>query len=227
MSHPIVSKISFALNLIKKGEFKSVLKGIAYKIYSEKVSFVLKRDSNLDHKITRSFVKFTFRLYKESDAEFFIEDQENIALIKQLPKCYVAVTEENIPCLRIWLLDSSQNEKIKEFWGDSYPQLKDDEVLTESVFTTPKYRGLGLMPAAMTLLAEKAKEEEGARHTITVTPKTNINSIRATSFAGFAPYAIRKENYFLFNKSVSFEDIPNNLMDYYNEITSIKRKSKK
>ncbi len=226
MSHTIFSRISFALDLIRKGKFKSVIKGFTKKLYSETISFALKRDSNLEHKIPRAFVKFTFRLYKESDADYFVNDEDNITLIKQLPKCYVAITNEGIPFFRIWLLNSSQNKKMKEFWGDTFQELKDDEVLTESAFTTPKFRGLGIMPAAMALLAEEAKKK-GKRYTITVTPITNINSLKATNYAGFKPYAIRKEKYFLFKKSVSYEETSNELMESYNEITSRKRKPKK
>ena len=226
MSHTISSKISYAIDLIRKGKIKSVIKGFTKNIYSETISFALKRDSNLEQKTPRAFVKFTFRLYKESDDDYFSDDEDNISLIKQLQKCYVAVTKEGIPFFRIWLLNSSQNNKIKEFWGDSFPKLKDDEVLTESAFTTPKFRGLGIMPAAMALLAEEAKKE-GKRYTITITPITNINSLKATNYAGFKPYAIRKEKYILFKKTVSYEEISNELMEYYSEITSRKRKPKK
>lgn len=226
MSHTTFSKIYILLELLRKGKIKSLFKGFTNKISSEKTSFVLKRDSNLEHKTPRAFVKLSLRNYKQKDKNYFTKDEENISLIKQLPKCIVAVTDEDVPCYRMWVLDSSQNNKIKEFWGNSYPQLKDDEVLMESAFTTPKFRGLGVMPVAMALIADKVKKE-GKRHSITITPTTNVNSIRATNYAGFRPFAVRIEKYSFFKKSVRFEKIPEELMKYYNKVTNNRRQKTK
>ncbi len=203
-------------------KIKIVLKGIFDKLYSDKVSIVLRRDAKKENKTPRVFVKLSFRIFKKEDEKYFVNDYENIALIKKLPYCYVAITEDDIPCFRIWLIDYHQNKKIKKYWGNSYPQLKPNEVFMESAYTTPKYRGLGIMPNAMALLAEKINQN-GVRFAIMTTPITNINSIKASYYAGFRPFKLKKEKHFLFYKSVIFEDIPDHVINYYNLINKRKR----
>ena len=225
MSSHILSKVGFVINQIKEGEIKSVFKVILNRINSKQLAFGFKRDLNEESKAPRTFVKTTIRPFKNDDVEHFNMDTTNISLINQIPTCYVATTKEDIPCIRLWLIDSSQNKKIKDFWGDTYPQLAEDEVLLESAFTIPKFRGLGLHSAVMYQVAEKAKDS-GANFAIAFTPISNINSLRSLTYASFKPYIIRKEKYFLFKKSVIYEEISPELMEYYNNSTNRKRKAK-
>lgn len=226
MSSHILSRVSFVIDQVKRGEIKSVLKGISSKIYSEHLSFGFKRDLNKECKIPRSLLKINIRPFKEEDADHFKMDTTNIELIKQIPTCYVAATKEDIPCIRLWLIDSSQNNKIMDFWGNTYPQLKDDEVLLESAFTIPKRRGLGLHSVIMFQIAEKSKEF-GANYAISFTPIDNINSLRSFNYASFHPYIIRKEKCILFNKTVTYHEISEELMNHYIKSTSRKRITKK
>ena len=222
MSGVFFIKLNFILKQLRAGKIKIILKGIVDKFYSEKVSFVLRRDAKKENKPPRVLIKLSFRIFKKEDEKYFFNDYENIALIKQLPYCYVAITEEDIPCFRIWLLDYHQNKKIKKYWGDSYPQLKPDEVLMESAYTTAKYRGLGIMPNAMALLSEKINQK-GVRFVISVTPITNINSLKASYYAGFRPFKLKIEKHFLFYKSVFFKDIPDHVINNYILINKRKR----
>lgn len=226
MSSHILSRVSFVFDQIKRGELKSILKVISSRIYSEQLGFGFKRDLNKESKVPRSLLKINIRPFKDEDEEHFIMDTTNIELIKQVPTCYVAVTKEDIPCIRLWLINPSQNSKIKEFWGNTYPQLKDDEVLLESAFTIPKRRGLGLHSLVMYQVAEKGKES-GANYAISFAPIENINSLRSFNYASFHPYIIRKEKYFLFNKTVTYHEISKELMDYYIKSTGRKRITKK
>lgn len=223
MSNKLLGKINFVFNQIKKGRFKTVFKGISRKIYSENISFVLKLDLTQELKKPLSFVKISVRLYEDSDEKYFLEDQENISLIKQLPKCYVAITEDGSPCYRQWIIDENQNKKIKEFWGNTYPQLNKGEVLMESAFTVPKYRGMGVMPLALYLIAEKSKKL-GVKNLITITPEKNINSLRATHYMGFKPYLLQKSRCILFNKKTTYQELTEDFLAHYNSLTSRKKK---
>lgn len=226
MSSNISSKISFALNQIIKGNVLTVLKGLGKKIKSEKVLIGQKLDLTKELKKPRSFLKVSIRLYKDEDAIFFNEDNENTTLIKNLQKCYVAITEDGEPCFRQWILDASQNKKIKEFWGDSYPILKKDEALFESAFAIPKVRGMGVMPVALNQIAQEAKSN-GIKSIQTYTPLSNINSIRALNYAGFRPFCIQKETFFLFKKTVSYDELTQKMEDKYKEITQRRRGKRK
>lgn len=226
MSNKILKRIVFVQRLIKEGKVKQVWKSFSNRIKSEDIAYGLKRDLNKDHPKPRVLMGVSVRLAKESDGDYFTMDNSNNGLINPIPDCYVAVTKEDIPCFRLWMIDSSQNSTLNDIWKGTFPELKKDEVLLESAFTIPKYRGLGLQPFAVYSISDKAKDF-GANYAITFSSLDNINSLRSLDYAGFKPFTLRREKYFLFKKSVIFEDIPSNLLEYYNKINRRKLKSKK
>jgi len=226
MSNKILKRIVFVQKLIREGKIKQIWKSISNRIKSEDIAYGLKRDLNKVHPKPRVLMDISIRLAKEGDTDYFSMDNSNNGLIDPIPDCYVAVTKEDIPCFRLWMIDSSQNSTLNEIWNDTFPELKKDEVLLESAFTIPKYRGLGLQPFAVYSISEKAKDF-GNNYAITFTSLDNINSLRSLDYAGFEPFTLRKEKCFLFKKSVVFEDIPNDLLEYYDKINRRKLKSKK
>lgn len=218
MDSKFLSIISFYFNQIYKGETKSVFKAIMDKIYSENLAFGFKYNLLENSSKPRVLIKTIIREFKNGDMHHFKMDKENNELIKQLPTCYVAVTKKGDPCFRIWYIDHKQNKKIKEFWGDTFPQLKKDEVLLESAFTVSKYRGMGLHPAIMIDILEKRKKK-GIKYAFAFASIKNVNSIRSFYYASFHPYTLRREKWFLFKKSIIFEEIPNDLKVYHKKIT--------
>jgi GNAT superfamily N-acetyltransferase len=131
----------------------------------------------------------------------------------------VAVTKEGIPCFHLWLIDASQNEKLKKVWGDIFPRLNPDEFLVENVYTVPKFRGAGIFPAVLHEIAEKSKAL-GAKYLISFGETSNVNMSRSFAYAGFFPYVLRTKKNFLFNRSIFFKDIPDELMSDYNGYTA-------
>ena len=218
MNIKFLSRISFYINKIYKGEIKSVLKAFIDKIYSENLAFGFKLNLLENTKKPRVLIKTSIRECNNNDEHHFKMDKENNELIKLLPTCYVAVTKKGDPCFRIWRIDHTQNKKIKDFWGDTYPQLRKDEVLLESAFTVAKYRGMGLHPAIMFDILDQSKNQ-GIKFGLAFASIKNINSIRSFYHAGFHPYTLRREKWFLFKKSIIFEDIPNDLKVYHKKIT--------
>lgn len=212
-----INNIHFTFDQILNGNTSYIFKVLGQRIKSERLSFVLKKDLELEMKMPRSLINVSLRPYSKEDSEYFKEDIGNLFIFKKLSGCYVAVTDKGIPCFRIWMLEPSLNEVIKDYWGDSYPQLNKNEVLIARAFTLKKYRGLGIMSKAMALLAEKAKKE-GFKFAISVTPIENKNSLYSSFYAGFNPYLMLREKYSLFKKMDSFEEIPNDLMEFYNKI---------
>lgn len=226
MVFKLLGQFSFAINQILKGNLKSILKGFCRKIYSESILLGLKLDLTKDLKKPISFTKINIRLYKEEDSNFFKEDNENIYLLKKIPKCYVAITENGEPCFKQWIIDASQNQKMRKFWGESYPQLNDNEALMESAYTISKFRGRGIMPLAIYKIALLAQSEE-IKTIYTFAPKSNANSLRALHYSGFKPYCIQKERFFLFKKSVIFQDLNDEMSEYFELITRKRRKKNK
>lgn len=224
MSGALFKKIAFAIKLIKEGKIKQILKGFMNKIKSEDKAFGLKRDLHKPHAKPRALIDLSVRLATESDADYFTMDNSNNGLIDPIPECYVATTKDGTPCFRLWMIESKNYFMLNDIWPNTFPELKDDEVILESAFTIPKYRGVGIQPIAVYLTSDKAKDF-GANTAITFTSLDNINSLRSLDYAGFKPYIMRKEKYFLFKKSVVFEEISTEDMAFYNKIN--KRKLKK
>src|SRR5690606_12808226 len=108
---------------------------------------------------------------------------------------------------------------LKKVWGDTFPKLKPDEFLVENVYTVPKFRGAGIFPAVLHEIAEKSKAL-GAKYLISFGETNNVNMSRSFAYAGFFPYVLRTKKNFLFNRTIFFEDIPDELMSDYNGYTA-------
>lgn len=101
---------------------------------------------------------------------------------------FVAIdSRSGTPCYVQWLLSSRDNDFIRKLGG--FPPLGADEALLENAYTPPAYRGLGIMSAAMALIAERAGEF-GARHVLTFVDDQNIASLKGCRRAGFSPHLL-------------------------------------
>ena len=185
-------------SLISQGDFKFFWNVFKRKIYSTEMAFGFKLDLEHGLKARKALIPFTIREFR---------DNKTTGLIEKLKTCYVAVNKEEIPCFRCWLIDSSQNDKLKQFWGNTFPELAKDEMLIENVFTNPKFRGLGIFPAALYQISDLGWKL-GANYTT-----------RSMAYAGFKPYVYREVKWILFKKRVIFSPIPDNLLQVYNETT--------
>lgn len=109
---------------------------------------------------------------------------------------YVAIDERNgTPCYVQWLLGPEKNGVIGEIGG--FPMLSEGEALLEDAYTPPSHRGLGIMSAAMALIAERGVDL-GARRVITFVGVDNIASLKGCKKAGFYPYLEHTQTNWLF-----------------------------
>jgi RimJ/RimL family protein N-acetyltransferase len=123
-----------------------------------------------------------------------------------LQTCYVAVAPDGKLCYMQWVVTASGNHRLKEVAGNLYPLLQSDEALLEGAFTPEAYRGLGIMGAAMSLIAQRAADH-GARWVITFVDGQNAASFKGCVRAGFSPFLRRHERFRMFHRSVRFERI--------------------
>lgn len=203
--------------LLKQGRFQYIWVLFIRTFYFKEVALGFKR--NLVEKISRPKVlrNISTNISISGEKEYF-EDNINNGLIYLFQKCYVAKTKDAIPCARLWAIDSSQNEKLKNIWGETFPTLKQNEVLLENVFTVPKFRGMGIIPAFIYDTCELIKKD-GAKYAITFALASNNNTSRAFYYAGFHPYILREVKWLFFRKKVTFTEIPPEVMDHFNKIT--------
>lgn len=204
-------------SLIDRGDYRFFWQIFKKKIYSTEMAFGFKLNLEQGVKLRKALIPINIRLSQKEDDIYFL-DNKTTGLIERLKTCYIATNKEGIPCFRCWLIDHSQNNKLRQFWGNTFPPLNHDELLIENVFTNPKFRGLGIFPAVLGLVSEEGKKL-GAKYTISFGEVSNKNTTRSMAYAGFKPYIYRKVDWFLFRKKVTFLPIPENLLKDYYEIT--------
>ena len=192
------------------------------KPFERKVAYGLRRDLDVPFKAPQAKIPIVVREACDADAEFLFspddpglepeERQERVWRLahfrKRIPTCYVAIDErDGRPCYVQWLMTARNNAEIQAL--GPFPILKDDEVLLENAYTPSTHRGLGIMPAAMALIAEKGTAH-GARYVLTFVGTDNIPSLKGCERAGFSPYLERTITVWLFNliKRVRFAKLP-------------------
>jgi RimJ/RimL family protein N-acetyltransferase len=110
---------------------------------------------------------------------------------RRLKGGYVAVDQrDGTPCYVQWLFGSVDNDFVSKLGG--FPKLAVDEALLENAFTPARYRGMGIMSAAMALIAERA-DDIGARHVLTFVEQDNIASLKGCQRAGFFPDLLHRQ----------------------------------
>jgi hypothetical protein len=161
-------------------------------------------------KVTDGDIPF---LFPDPNADLPAPERKELAWRRQMlkagtPTCFVAVDQRNgTPCYVQWLLGAAQNATIEKL--GCFPALTPDEALLENAYTPVNYRGMGIMPAAMALIAERAAEFN-ARYVLTFVGVDNIASLKGCERAGFAPYLVRRQQQYCYNliRRLAFEDLP-------------------
>ena len=147
----------------------------------------------------------------QSDQGDRLEVARRRAFVARYPKgCFVAVDQrDGTPCYMQWLFGYADNPLIRRMGG--FPELHEHEALLENAFTPAKYRGLGIMSAAMALIAERG-EELGADYVLTFVDQHNIASLKGCQRAGFFPHLLHNKVQIGFGILArdSFEELPGN-----------------
>lgn len=165
---------------------------------NESTRYGLRRDLAQPFPAPSAKIPITVRPLTEADLSTLLaiddttspEDRYEIACrqalaAKRIEGAYVAVDERNgRPCYVQWLFGAADNDFVRRLRG--FPQLAADEALLEGAYTPASHRGLGIMPAAMGLIAEKAAAF-GARYVITFVDQNNIPSLKGCQRCGFSP----------------------------------------
>ncbi len=127
-----------------------------------------------------------------------LEQVRRIALLaERVATPYVAVDRTcDRPCFLQWIFTFSSNDFVRRYFCGRFPLLARDEALLEYAFTPPAYRGNGIMPAAMSMIAEQAAEY-GVRYVVTYVLRNNAAALQGCAKAGFSPYALRHDRSFL------------------------------
>lgn len=209
-----VSKLKVFLKMLSNGLYKETWEIIKNRFYSTNSNmYLVKRDLTINMKgaVPKAKIDITIREGKQEDYKYFRTTPEDELFIKaNMNTCYVAVTKDNIPCFREWLIEPSQNKKIKKFFADNIPQLKPDECLFERAYAVKEYRGLNLYPEVNYLLGKKALNL-GYKWAIGTIATNNILSLKAALGVETKPYKLQVVKWRFFMKRIVYIDIPKKL----------------
>lgn len=190
---------------------------VAYRMYSDSTSLGMRRDLTIPFTGPSAKIPLTVRPLAVGDdlsalnpapgldADERLWRLAQLRLLRSgLGTCYLAIAPGGKPCYMQWVMTSSDNARLKAFFGNLYPTLGPDEALLEGAYTPDAFRGKGIMGAAMTQVAERAADV-GARWVITFVDEQNQGSFKGCIRAGFVPYLRRREQFRLFYRRVRFD----------------------
>jgi GNAT superfamily N-acetyltransferase len=180
-------------------QFRNRLSGrLELGLYARLTRYGLSRDLTLAIKNPGAKIPIAVRPLEERDLSSLLDlnagssaDQREVAsrrgfVAKGPPRGYVAVDQRtDTACYVQWLFGPEDNDFIARRMK-GFPRLAADQALLENAYTPPAYRGLGIMSAAMALIAEQAATI-GARHVLTFVGLDNIASLKGCQRAGFNP----------------------------------------
>lgn len=123
-----------------------------------------------------------------------------------LRTCYGAFADDGRLTYVQWLIESAQNDLVRDFFDGSFPRLAPGEVLLEGAYTFPSARGQGVMAAAMARVTAEGKKR-GFTTAWTFVGEHNVPSLKGCRKAGYTEEVRRLEQWRLFRQSLSFEPL--------------------
>lgn len=187
------------------GQIRTRITGrIKLGLHSEFTRYGLCRDLALPMETPKAKIPITVRPLQNSDlAALFFLEADTSSLEEKLEIAwrrsfvekgarggFVAIDmRSETPCYVQWLFGSRDNDFIEQLGG--FPALEPDEALLENAYTPPQYRGLGIMSAAMAMIAEHAADID-ARYVMTYVDDQNIASLKGCQRAGFFPKLLHR-----------------------------------
>ncbi len=129
---------------------------------------------------------------------------------RRIGRCFVAMASGARPCCVQFLLDHTDNQALRQSFGDAFPHLMRDEALLEGAFVPATFSAERVMPAAMARIAARA-EAQGVRWVHSFVALDDPAALRATIAAGFAIHQWRRQRWQLWRRTTSFGPLPDDL----------------
>lgn len=219
----LINRAKMVFSLIAKGEVGLLAKEFKRRFYSNERSLCLRRELDIPFETPAAKLPIKIRPLHERDVGALLDvceegisgmavrerAQRKLFLPEKVPTCYVGVTEDGSPAFMQWLMAATENDKIQVYFRGGVPVLGEDEGLLEFGFTLEKYRGLRIMPHAISEIAKKGRDF-GAKKIITFVPENNIPSLKGCKRAGFFPYMVRVARWRWFRRHCEFKMLPPN-----------------
>ncbi len=219
---PLVQQLKVAFTLSLNGEWEAVVGEIQRRMYSDDVSYILRRNLASPIEVPRAKIPLSIRrlqpqdlvsLFPASSKTLGTEEAKDAAwrqylLQSQIETCYVAANENNLACYMQWLIGKEENGKLQQVEKGFVP-LEDGEMLLEGAFTAHYARGQGIMGEAMARIADEGKKL-GCQYVYTYVRTDNIASLKGCKNAGFRPCGLRKDRWRGLRKRIEITQLSEN-----------------
>ncbi len=185
------------LLMLRRGERAEILHELASRLYSDDASYVLRRDLArplLPRPVAK--IPISVRPMEPGDFPQIVAERPRRlpALRANIPTCYVATTDGGSICYMQWLIGADQQDRLRPYFKGELAGYQGDTVLLEFAYTFERFRGRGIMAAAMAEIAEQGLPL-GARWALTYVKHDNVPSLKGCANAGFRPYMMRRESW--------------------------------
>jgi hypothetical protein len=188
----VYAKLKIVGTLAKEGDLLELGKRVIKLVWSTDEFYILRRDLRvplIPHPQARIPIR-TRRLLASDMPQIITEHPSGLlmgVLRSGIPQCYVATTESDALCYLQWLISPENREYLQSIRFSEMYGFGDDSVVLEFAYTFRRFRGLGIMGAA---LADIAAEDKRAIWAWTYVPRSNVASLRGCRRAGFLPYRV-------------------------------------
>jgi hypothetical protein len=183
--------------MLRNGEGPEMVRELVNRVHSDEASYILRRDLTVPLE-PRPVAKIPFQVrpLRPGDLPQIIAERPRRlpVLTADIPTCYVATTGDGSICYMQWLVGADQQDRLRPYFKGELLGYSKDTVLLEFAYTFERFRGGGVMGAAMAEIAERGLKSK-ARWALTYVKDDNVASLKGCAKAGFRPYMFRTESW--------------------------------
>jgi hypothetical protein len=188
-----------ALTMARYGDIVAPIKEICERIYSNETSMILRRDMREQVTVPGARLSLAVRRLEARDYSVILRERpRRLPILRSgIPTCYIVTTNCNEIAFMLWVIVNTDWLRFKPYFkGEIHRRLQPDECLFEFAYTFKKFRGNGVMGAALVMIAQEVvKERPSVRWAYNYVRLSNEASLRGCRNAGFRPYMRRTEHW--------------------------------
>lgn len=206
----VLTRAETILRVIKRGEMQQLMRELGRRLYSDDISFILRRDLSVPlPRPVAAKIPIVIRPIQAPDLPHIIAERPRRlpVLRADIPTCYVATTKDGSICYMVWLVTYDQQQRLAPYFKGELKRYHSDTVLLEFSYTFERFRGLGIMSEAVSRIAEMGLAH-GARWVTAYVEHDNLASLRGCAKAGFHPHMVRIEKWRGIRMKPTFRSVP-------------------
>jgi len=148
--------------MVARGESNVLAQQLITRLYANQRSLILRCDLREPQAEITAKIPLNLRLLHEEDWPSIIEERPRRLplLLEKVQTCYVASTNDGQLAYMNWVVFKADWGRFRPYFaGRLYKELESEECLFEFAYTFEKFRGLGVMGAALRMIIARIVEE--------------------------------------------------------------------